>query len=77
MIELCELRQFAAFADCGTLSEAAEVLRLSHPALRCNMEKTGGKIQRPFVPPQERPARTERKRVAFPKARERACPLQR
>lgn len=39
MIELYELRQFAAFADAGTLSEAAEVLHLSQPALSRNMKK--------------------------------------
>ena len=39
MIELYELRQFAAFADCGTLVEAAEILHLSQPALSRNMKK--------------------------------------
>lgn len=39
MIELYELRQFAAFADLGTLSEAAEFLHLSQPALSRNMKK--------------------------------------
>lgn len=39
MVELYELRQFAAFADCGTLSEAAEILHLSQPALSRNMKK--------------------------------------
>ena len=39
MIELYELRQFAAFAECGTLSEAAEKLHLSQPALSRNMKK--------------------------------------
>ncbi len=39
MIELYELRQFAAFAECGTLSEAAENLHLSQPALSRNMKK--------------------------------------
>ncbi len=39
MIELYELRQFAAFADCGTLLEAAEILHLSQPALSRNMKK--------------------------------------
>ena len=36
MIELYELRQFA---ECGTLSEAAEKLHLSQPALSRNMKK--------------------------------------
>ena len=39
MIELCELRQFVTFADTGTLSEAADVLHLSQPALSRNMKK--------------------------------------
>lgn len=39
MIELYELRQFATFADTGTLSAAAEALHLSQPALSRNMKK--------------------------------------
>ncbi len=39
MIEIYELRQFVAFAECGTLSEAAEILHLSQPALSRNMKK--------------------------------------
>ena len=39
MIELYELRQFVAFAEAGTLSEAAEILHLSQPALSRNMKK--------------------------------------
>lgn len=39
MIELYELRQFAAFARAGTLSEAAKILHLSQPALSRNMKK--------------------------------------
>lgn len=39
MIELYEIRQFVAFADAGTLSEAAEILHLSQPALSRNMKK--------------------------------------
>lgn len=38
MIELYELRQFIAFAETGTLSEAAEVLHLSQPALSRTMK---------------------------------------
>ena len=38
MIELYELRQFAAFAEAGTLSGAAELLHLSQPALSRNMK---------------------------------------
>lgn len=39
MVELYELRQFAAFANAGTLLEAAEILHLSQPALSRNMKK--------------------------------------
>lgn len=39
MVELNELRQFAAFAEQGTLSAAAEYLHLSQPALSRNMKK--------------------------------------
>lgn len=39
MIEIYELRQFAVFAGCGTLSEAANILHLSQPALSRNMKK--------------------------------------
>ena len=39
MIELYELRQFAAFAKTGTLSEASQYLHLSQPALSRNMKK--------------------------------------
>ena len=38
MIELYELRQFVAFAEKGTLSEAAEFLHLSQPALSRTMK---------------------------------------
>ena len=39
MLELYELRQFITFAETGTLSEAAETLHLSQPALSRNMKK--------------------------------------
>ncbi len=39
MMELYILRQFVTFADTGTLSEAAEILHLSQPALSRNMKK--------------------------------------
>lgn len=48
MLELYELRQFAAFADCGTLSEAAEILHLSQPALSRNMKKLEEEIGVPL-----------------------------
>lgn len=38
MIDLHELRQFTAFADCGTLSEASKILHLSQPALSRSMK---------------------------------------
>ena len=38
-MELYELRQLVAFAECGTLSNAAEALHLSQPALSRNMKK--------------------------------------
>lgn len=38
-MEFYELQQFVAFADAGTLSEAAENLHLSQPALSRNMKK--------------------------------------
>ena len=39
MIELYELRQFVTFAETGTLSDAANALHLSQPALSRNMKK--------------------------------------
>lgn len=39
MLELYVLKQFVTFADAGTLSEAAEILHLSQPALSRNMKK--------------------------------------
>ena len=39
MVELYVLRQFAEFASAGTLTEAAELLHLSQPALSRNMKK--------------------------------------
>lgn len=39
MPEIYQLRQLAAFAEYGTLSEAAEKLYLSQPALSRNMRK--------------------------------------
>ena len=39
MFELYELRQLITFAETGTLSEAAEILHLSQPALSRNMKK--------------------------------------
>ena len=39
MIELYELKQFVTFARARTLSDAAEALHLSQPALSRNMKK--------------------------------------
>lgn len=48
MIELYELRQFVTFADAGTLSEAAEILHLSQPALSRNMKKLEDDLRLPL-----------------------------
>ena len=39
MIEFHQLRQFAAVAECGTLSAAAEKLYISQPALTRSMQR--------------------------------------
>lgn len=39
MIEVYELQQFTAFTEYRTLSEAAEILHLSQPALSRSMKK--------------------------------------
>ena len=39
MIEIYQLKQFLAVVECGTLSDAAEKLHLSQPALSRNMKK--------------------------------------
>ena len=38
MLDLLELEQFIAFADCGTLSKAAEVLHISQPTITRTMK---------------------------------------
>ena len=38
MIELEQLRQLVAFAECGTLSRAAEALHISQPSLSRTMQ---------------------------------------
>lgn len=48
MIELYVLRQFVTFADAGTLSEAAEILHLSQPALSRNMKKLEADLEIPL-----------------------------
>ena len=48
MLELYLLRQFAAFKEYGTLSEAAERLYLSQPALSRNMKKLEEEIGVPL-----------------------------
>ena len=42
MIEMSQLEQLAAFADCGTLSGAAEMLHISQPTLTRAMQKLEG-----------------------------------
>ncbi|MCC8102439.1 MAG: LysR family transcriptional regulator [Clostridiales bacterium] len=39
MIEIYQLKQLQAFADCGTLSEAAEQMHISQPTLTRTMKK--------------------------------------
>ncbi len=48
MIELYVLRQFVTFADAGTLSEAADILHLSQPALSRNMKKLEADLEIPL-----------------------------
>lgn len=48
MVELYELRQFAAFASAGTLLEAAEIMHLSQPALSRNMKKLENELGIPL-----------------------------
>ena len=48
MIDLYKLRQFVTFTDAGTLSEAAEILHLSQPALSRNMQKLEEDLEIPL-----------------------------
>lgn len=48
MFELYQLKQLIAFADCGTLSKAAEALHLSQPALSRSMQKLEDEFQAPL-----------------------------
>lgn len=45
MIELEQLRQLVAFAECGTLSRAAEVLHISQPSLSRTMQALEEELQ--------------------------------
>ena len=66
MIELYELRQFAAFASAGTLLEAAEVLHLSQPALSRNMKKLEADLGIPlFIRKKNRLELNENGKYAF------------
>lgn len=47
-MELYELQQFVTFADAGTLSEAAQILHLSQPALSRNMKKLENDLEIPL-----------------------------
>ena len=45
MIEIHLFKQLAAFADCGTLSAAAEQLHISQPALSRSMQRLEAELQ--------------------------------
>ena len=45
VFELYQLEQLLAFAECGTLSGAAERLHLSQPALSRSMQRLEGVLQ--------------------------------
>ena len=45
MLELHQLIQLLAIAECGTMSAAAEQLHLSQPALSRSMQKLEGILQ--------------------------------
>lgn len=45
MVELEQLRQLVAFAECGTLSRAAEVLHISQPSLSRTMQALEEELQ--------------------------------
>ena len=45
MMELYQLIQLLAIADCGTMSSAAEKLHLSQPALSRSMQKLEEELQ--------------------------------
>ena len=60
MIELYELRQLQAFADTGTLSDAAESLHLSQPALSRNMKKLEEELEIPIFERSKKQAGTQR-----------------
>ena len=48
MFEICQLEQLLAFAECGTLSGAAERLHLSQPALSRSMQRLEAELQVPL-----------------------------
>lgn len=48
MIELAQLRHLAAFHQSGTLSQAAEELHISQPALSRSMQKLEEELQVPL-----------------------------
>lgn len=45
MMELEQLRQLVAFAECGTLSRAAEALHISQPSLSRTMQALEEELQ--------------------------------
>ena len=48
MFEIYQLEQLLAFAECGTLSGAAEHLHLSQPALSRSMQRLEAELQVPL-----------------------------
>ena len=48
MFEIYQLEQLLAFAECGTLSGAAERLHLSQPALSRSMQRLEAELQVPL-----------------------------
>ena len=50
VFEIYQLEQLLAFAECGTLSGAAERLHLSQPALSLTMQGLAAELQVPLSP---------------------------
>ena len=48
VFEIYQLEQLLAFAECGTLSGAAERLHLSQPALSRSMQRLEAELQVPL-----------------------------
>ena len=70
MVELEQLRQLVAFAECGTLSRAAERLHISQPSLSRTMQALEEELGAPlFTRQKNRIALNETGRVAVEQAR--------